>query len=111
MSYGLSDQQLEEIVQFIAAYPEVEEAILFGSRAIGTHKPASDVDIAIKGDGVNSALAARLKFDIEEDTYLPYFFDFVAYNTITREKLRQHIDENGISIYRNDLSGSQVYIA
>lgn len=111
MSYGLSDQQLEEIIQFIAAYPEVEEAILFGSRAIGTYKPASDVDIAIKGNGVNSALAARLKFDIEEDTYLPYFFDFVAYSTITREALKQHIDEKGISIYRSGLSDNQVYIA
>lgn len=111
MSYGLSDRQLEEIIQFIAAYPEIEEAILFGSHAIGIHKPASDVDIAIKGDGANSALAARLKFDIEEDTYLPYFFDFVAYGTITRETLKQHIDEKGISIYRSGLSDNQVYIA
>lgn len=100
MSYGLSDQQLEEIVEFIAAYPQVEEAILFGSRAIGNYKPASDVDIAIKGDGVTSALAARLKFDIEEDTYLPFFFDVVAYGTITREALKQHIDRKGVSIYR-----------
>ncbi|PSR18204.1 nucleotidyltransferase domain-containing protein [filamentous cyanobacterium CCP3] len=110
MSYGLSDQQLEEIIQFIAAYPEVEEAILFGSRAIGTYKPASDVDIAIKGNGVDSAIAARLKFDIEEDTYLPYFFDFVAYGTITREELKRHIDEKGVSIYRNCLSNNQVYL-
>lgn len=101
MIYGLSDAQLAEIIQSIAAYPEVKEAILFGSRALGTHKPASDVDIAIKGEGVTSALAARLKFDIEEDTYLPYFFDFVAYNTITRETLKQHIDEQGIPIYQN----------
>ncbi|MBE9113253.1 nucleotidyltransferase substrate binding protein [Nodosilinea sp. LEGE 07298] len=101
MSYGLSDQQLKEIIQFIAAYPQVEEAILFGSRALGTHKPASDVDIAIKGKGATSALATRLKFDIEEDTYLPYFFDVVAYGTITHAALRQHIDKEGVSIYYN----------
>jgi len=34
-----------------------------------------------------------------------YFFDVVAYGTITREALKQHIDEKGISIYHNDLSG------
>ncbi|WOD41157.1 HI0074 family nucleotidyltransferase substrate-binding subunit [Nodosilinea sp. E11] len=101
MSYGLSKQQLKDIVQFIAAYPEIEEAILFGSRALCTQKPASDVDIAIKGDGVTSALAARLKFDIEADTYLPYFFNFVAYGMIPCESLRQHINKEGISIYRN----------
>lgn len=101
MSYGLSNQQLENIIQFIAAYPEVKEAILFGSRALGTHKPASDVDIAIKGEGATSALAARLKLDIEADTYLPYFFDVVAYGMITCESLRQHINKEGIAIYRN----------
>jgi predicted nucleotidyltransferase len=100
MIYGLSDAQRQEIIQFIAAYPEVEEAILFGSRALGTYKPASDVDIALKGTGVTASLAARLKFDIEEDTYLPYFFDFVAYPTITREALKAHIDGKGVCIYR-----------
>jgi predicted nucleotidyltransferase len=100
MIYGLSDAQRQEIIQFIAAYPEVEEAILFGSRALGTYKPASDVDIALKGPGVTASLAARLKFDIEEDTYLPYFFDFVAYPTITREALKAHIDGKGVCLYR-----------
>lgn len=100
MIYGLSDAQRQEIIQFIAAYPEVEEAILFGSRALGTYKPASDVDIALKGPGVTASLAARLKFDIEEDTYLPYFFDFVAYSTITRAALKAHIDGKGICLYR-----------
>jgi L-lysine 2,3-aminomutase len=39
MSYGLSNQQLEEIIEFIAAYPQVEEAILFGSRALAHKNP------------------------------------------------------------------------
>ena len=37
---------------------------------------------------------------LEEDTYLPYFFDFVAYPTITREALKAHIDGKGVCIYR-----------
>ena len=39
MTYGLSDAQLQEIIQFISAYPEVEAAILFGSRALGPTGP------------------------------------------------------------------------
>ncbi|MGB7085645.1 MAG: nucleotidyltransferase domain-containing protein [Phormidesmis sp.] len=99
MRYGLSAQQLQEIVSFIARYERVESAILFGSRAMGNYKMASDVDIALKGKGVSATLAARLKFDIEEDTYLPFFFDFVAYPTITNEALRKHIDRKGALIY------------
>ena len=100
MTYGLSASQLNEIIQFITTYPDVEEAVLFGSRTLGTYKPASDVDIALKGEAVTASLAARLKFDIEEDTYLPYFFDFVAYSTITHPVLREHIDNKGILIYK-----------
>lgn len=104
MKFGLSKEQLEEIISFIKQYPEVEEAVLFGSRAIDTFKDASDVDIALKGEEVTAALAAKLKFNIEEDTYLPFFFDFVAYPTITNKELRKHIRDKGIVIYRRSMS-------
>jgi type I restriction enzyme S subunit len=100
MKYGLSEKQLNEIAAFISPYSEIEEAVLFGSRAMDTYKEASDVDIALKGDRVTASLAAKLKFEIEEDTYLPFFFDFVAYPTITNEALKEHIDTKGIVIYR-----------
>lgn len=100
MKYGLSEKQLEEIVEILRRYEEVEEAILFGSRAIDTYKEASDVDIAIKGEKATSILAGKIKSHFEEDTYLPFFFDIVAYNSITNENLKQHIDTKGASLYR-----------
>jgi predicted nucleotidyltransferase len=48
MKYGLSEKQLMEITSKLAEIPEIEEAVLFGSRAIGTYKEASDIDIALK---------------------------------------------------------------
>jgi predicted nucleotidyltransferase len=98
--YGLKDSQLEEIISFISRRHEVEKAVLFGSRAIGTWKPASDVDIALFGEQVTAGLAAALKFDIEEDTYLPFFFDFVAYPTITNEAFKAHIDRKGHVLFK-----------
>jgi type I restriction enzyme S subunit len=100
MKYGLSEKQLSDIIVKISEYSEIDEAVLFGSRAIDTFKEASDVDIALKGEKVNAALAAKLKFVFEEDTYLPFFFDFVAYPTITNEKLKVHIEKKGVVIYR-----------
>lgn len=100
MKYGISDAQLKEIIGFIKKYPEVEEAVLFGSRALGTFKDASDVDIALKGEKVTNFLAAKMKFNIEEDTYLPFFFDFVAYPLINNKVLKEHIDDKGITLYR-----------
>ena len=100
MKYGISDVQLKEIIEFIKEYPEVEKAVIFGSRALDTYKEASDVDIALKGEKVTHSLAAKMKFNIEEDTYLPFFFDFVAYPTLTNKALKEQIDTKGIVIYR-----------
>jgi len=99
MKYGLSEEQLKQIQDIISSYDEIDEAILFGSRAMDTYKEASDVDIALKGKNVNASLAARLKYRLEEDTYLPFFFDFIAYPTITNQALKKHIDTKGVSIY------------
>jgi hypothetical protein len=49
---------------------------------------------------VKAALAAKMKFILEKDTYLPFFFDFLAYPTITNEKLKEHIDTLGVVIYK-----------
>jgi predicted nucleotidyltransferase len=66
----------EEITSKLTEIPDIEEAILFGSRAIGTYKEASDIDIALKGPTVKAALAAKMKFVFEEDTYIPFFSIF-----------------------------------
>ena len=104
MKYGLSEKQLEEIIAKISGFPEIDKAVLFGSRAIDTFKEASDVDIALNGAKVNAAFAAKLKFVFEEDTYLPFLFDFVAYRTIANEKLKEHINKKGVVIYRKKMS-------
>lgn len=96
MRYGLAEEDIKIILDYIAKYTEIEEAVLFGSRASGTYKPGSDVDIALKGEKVDSFLTAHLKSEIEEETCLPYFFDFVAYSKLTRKDLIRHIDEQGV---------------
>ena len=99
MKYGLSDKQLQEIIAIFVKVPQVEKAILFGSRAMGNFKEASDVDIAIMGEHADFRIAAHLKYELEEETYLPYFFDIIAYNTIDNEALKEHLQKYGKEIY------------
>jgi len=40
--------------------------------------------------------ACAIKFEIEEETIIPYFFDVIAYPVIKNEKLKEHIDNKGI---------------
>ncbi len=102
MKYGLSEQQLQIITTILAAYEEIETAVLFGSRALDTHKEASDVDIALQGKAVTTSLAATLKFHLEEETYLPFFFDVLAWNSITSADLKRQIRTRGKVIYKKE---------
>ena len=100
MKYGLSEKQLQEIKNVLASYEEVDGAILFGSRAIDTYKEASDIDIAIKGEKADFMLAAKIKGYFEDETYLPFFFDIISYNSIDNDELKKHIKTKGKFLYR-----------
>ena len=99
--YGLLDRDLKFILEAISKYPEIEEVIIFGSRAMGNYKKGSDVDLALKGERVSRRVVRRLSDDLEEEYPLPYFFDIVSYNDISDEAFKQHIDKVGSIIWEN----------
>ncbi len=103
MKFGLTDKQVEEIKGILRKHPEIKSALVFGSRAMGNFKEASDVDIAIKGEG-DASFAATIKGELEEDTYLPFFFDVVHYDSLNNPKLKKHIDNYGEVLYINGWS-------
>lgn len=96
--FGLSQKSLSEVIGVFRNYMEIDEAKLFGSRAIGNFKNGSDIDIAILGDAISLSLILKLKNDFEESS-LPYFVDIVNYNSISNPELKRHIDQNGITLY------------
>lgn len=96
---GLSDSELETLEEVFEKFDTLDEVILFGSRVLGTHKKGSDVDLAIKGD-LDIHTLSKLKYILEEDTLLPYFFDVVIYDNIDNVDLKEHIDKFGTSIYK-----------
>ncbi len=99
MKYGLKKEQWRIVEKILASHPEVEQAVLFGSRAMGNFRETSDVDIAIKGGRANTSLAAQIRFEIEENTWLPFFFDIIAYGDLQNPELKKHIDEFGKVVY------------
>ena len=95
---GLTQKELEILKDVFKKFDDIKEVILFGSRALGTHKTASDIDLAIKGN-VDINTLSKLKYTLEEDTNLPYFFDVVIYDNLDNLELKKHIDEFGKKIY------------
>lgn len=93
--YGLLERDLQWIEKAIAKYPEIEEAVIFGSRAMGNYKRGSDVDLAVKGARIDRRIINRISDDLNEEYPLPYFFDVVHYESISNEELKRHIDTVG----------------
>jgi uncharacterized protein len=96
---GLSEKELSTLREVFTKFDAIEEVILFGSRARGTHQKASDVDLAIKGKNIDLDTLAKLKYTLEEETNLPYFFDVVIYEKISDDALKKAIDEGGERMY------------
>ena len=104
MKYGLIDRDFIHIHAAMQEFPEIEEVILFGSRAKGNYKTGSDVDLAIKGDRLTYEITARFADCLNEEKPLPYFFDVVHYEAIAEPMLKVHIDRVGVDLKERDRS-------
>lgn len=100
MRYGLEDSELQQMDAIFAQSPAIEQVILYGSRAKGTHKPFSDVDITLKGDRLTDEDLTDVMYRLSESS-LPYFFDVSLFRNISNPELRSHIQRRGEIIYNN----------
>jgi len=100
MPYGLPDKTIKSLKAVIAAFPEVEEAVIFGSRATGTHKPGSDIDMALKGKKINQKHLGRIETEIDA-LMLPFKVDLLRYDDVEHVKLRAHIDQEGAIFHKS----------
>ena len=90
VDFGLKAWHLAAIKAVLAAYPEVEDFGIFGSRAKGSHSYSSDIDLVLFG--------SRISYDtflqITDDLYtlpLVYTFDVVRFDSLRNEQFRDRI--------------------
>jgi len=96
-SFGLSDRDITTLWDIFKKYPDVKNVFVFGSRAKGTYKQGSDIDLAIMNEGVNDTFIRKMKSDFE-DSSLPYTVDLVNYPTLKHPELKDHIDRVGVPL-------------
>jgi uncharacterized protein len=94
---GLTSREMDLIGEVFRRHPEVLGATLYGSRAKGTYRPESDVDLAIQGD-VNALRAESIASELDE-LPLPYRFDVTVYDDILSVALRNDIRRDGVLVY------------
>ena len=96
---GLRQPDLDIVLSILDKFPNVKEAIIFGSRAKGNFRNGSDVDIALKGENINLETVSTFSYKLKVETILPYKFDVLDYQSINNSKLTEHINRKGISVY------------
>jgi len=91
--FGLPESAIEAIRRTLAECPGVEKAVIYGSRAKGTFRPGSDIDLALYGSVSDNDLSALM--DRLDALNTPYLFDIVRYHDIDNEALRDHVARVG----------------
>ena len=103
-TFGLSPRTVSLLRQILAAFPEVEKAILYGSRAKGNYKNGSDIDLTLIGDALKHETLAAIAGELD-DSPIPHTVDLSLYAELNHAKLREHIDRVGVVFYERGDAG------
>jgi len=98
-AFGISEKSYQLLATALSKYPQIEEVIVFGSRAKGNYKNGSDIDLAIKGAQCTPGLAFELNGYFNEELPIPYHVDIIDYDSLRNKDLKDHIDRVGIRFY------------
>lgn len=101
MKYGLRDSTIEMINSVFEKHSQIDEVILYGSRAKGNFKIGSDIDLSIKTAKDTSMHFLRLIKNELEELPMLYSFDVSLYHHISNPALKEHIDRVGKVFFKN----------
>jgi uncharacterized protein len=95
--FGLQQKHIDIINYCFAQYPQIEQVILYGSRAKGNYKNGSDIDLTIIG---NLDFSTLLKLENQlDDLLLPYKIDLSLQHQIADPDLIAHIQRVGMVFF------------
>ena len=98
-TFGISEKSFGLIREAFQKYPEVEEVLIFGSRARGTYRPGSDIDLAIKGRTCSEQTALNITGHLNEEVPIPYFVDVVCLEGLKHPDLKAHVERVGKPLF------------
>ena len=98
MKYGLSDRTLQKIRGVFSHYPQVEKAILYGSRATGAYRNGSDIDLTLCGHALTHSVLSQIDTELD-DLLLPYTIDLSIFHQIDNSTMVEQIQHIGVNFY------------
>lgn len=102
LNIGLSPQEISLMQSVFTSFDEVEQVVLYGSRAKGNYKEASDIDLTMFGDKLTLTLQQQIELALD-DLLLPYKVDLSVFVFISNPDLKDHIHRVGKVFYLRKL--------
>ena len=96
--FGLKDDTIAKIQGVFASHPQVDKAVIYGSRAKGNQKNGSDIDLTLHGKELTLNILYKIMEDIDE-LMLPYTIDLSIFHELSDPDFIDHIQRMGILFY------------
>jgi predicted nucleotidyltransferase len=97
--FGLTKRDMMTLHEILCRYPDVKSVYIFGSRAMGTHKFGSDIDLAVMNPDLSDTTLRRLQAEFEESS-LPYPVDILCVSEKLDNAVKEHIARVAKIVYQ-----------
>ncbi|MDZ7891004.1 MAG: nucleotidyltransferase domain-containing protein [Rhodoferax sp.] len=91
LEFGLPRATCSIIRRILAVVPEVDKAVVYGSRAKGSQSLGSDIDLTLFGQDLTLTTLRHIAAQLDEST-IPYPVNLSVFDRIVHPVLREHIE-------------------
>lgn len=98
MNFGLSAEILDWLRAVFVRYPDIDRVLIFGSRARGNYRNASDIDLAVLAPRMDDASFTRLWSELD-DLPLVFTLDVLHWDRLPAGRIRDHVIRDGRQVY------------
>ncbi len=93
--FGITPKSYALIQEVLLSRAMIEKVVIFGSRASGTARRGSDIDLAIYGKKINPSTAWDLSGYLNERIPIPYHVDVVSPHFLGDQEILESIKREG----------------
>lgn len=97
--FGLKPEVLLQLIGVLETFPEIEKAVVYGSRAMGNYRFNSDIDLTLYGEKLSLTELFQIENELDE-LLLPYHIDLSLFHKIDNPELLRHIEEQGKTLFQ-----------
>ena len=99
--FGVAERHYNDLERVFRRFPGIEQVLIYGSRAKGTDKPYSDIDLAVVAPIMSDSEFSRLWNDLD-GLELVFKLDVLHWDRMGEQKLKESIIRHGRLFYPLD---------